>query len=89
MHSWGNTCSERLNRAWGEPKTRERFSLGKDFFSSWLLRSSSKAKLRKERRKEGRKKEKKGEKIEESDGGEGESLRNEKISSAKCQLMTN
>lgn len=54
MHSWGNTCSERLNRAWGEPKTRERFSLGKDFFSSWLLRSSSKAKLRAER-KEGRK----------------------------------
>ena len=62
MHSWGNTCSERLNRAWGEPKTRERFSLEKDFFSSWLLRSSSKAKLRAERkegRKEGRK-EKKG-----------------------------
>ena len=61
MHSWGNTCSERLNRAWGEPKTRERFSLGKDFFSSWLLRSSSKAKLRAERkegRKEGRKKRK-------------------------------
>lgn len=46
---------------------------------------------RKKGKKEGRKEEKKrkGEKIEESDGGEGESLRNGKISSAKCQLMTN
>ena len=86
MHSWGNTCSERLNRAWGEPKTRER-----DSRSGRISSRARKRSCEQKGKKEGRKEEKKrkGEKIEESDGGEGESLRNGKISSAKCQLMTN